>query len=67
MDISNENGLFCDFVELKRRYNIKGTYLDYIWLLKNIPKSWKEIINVEPDKCAKLKYNVQINCFVKFI
>ena len=46
---------------------MKGSYLDYTQLLKNIPKSLKEIINVEPDKCAKLKYNVQINCFVKFI
>ena len=22
---------------------------------------------MEPDKCAKLKYNVQANCYVKFI
>ena len=48
----------CCLSYLKRRYNIKGTYLDYTRLLKNIPKTWKEIINVEPDKCAKLKYNV---------
>ena len=40
MDIINENGLFCDLVELKRRYNIKGTYLDYTRLRKNIPKPW---------------------------
>ena len=67
MDIINENGLFFDFVELKRRYDIKGTYLDYTRLLKNIPKPWREMINAETDKCAKLMYNVQINCFAKFI
>ena len=60
MDIINENGLFCDFVELKRRYNITGTYLDYTQLLKNMPKPWKEIINIEPDKCTKLQNNVQL-------
>ena len=66
-DIINENGLFCDFVEFKPKYNIKGTYLDYTRLLRNIPKPLKEIINVKPDKCAKFKNNVQINCFAKFI
>lgn len=67
LDIINENGLLYDFVDLKNRYNIKGTYLDYARLVRNIPKSWKEIISVEPDKCAKFKYNVQANCYVKFI
>ena len=33
-DITNGNGLFCDFLELKRRYNIKGAKLDYTRLLK---------------------------------
>ena len=67
MGTINENGLFCDFVELKRIYDIKGTYLDYTRLLKNILKPWRENINVEPDKCAKFKNSVQIYCFVKFI
>ena len=67
IDIINENGLIYAFEDLKHKYNIKGTFLDYTRLLRNIPKSWKEIISVEPDKCAKLKYNVQANCYVKFI
>ena len=67
IDIITENGLIYDFEDLKHKYNIKGTFLDYTRLLRNIPKSWKEIISVEPDKCAKLKYNVQANCYVKFI
>ena len=50
----------------KMRYNIEGTYLDYIQSLK-IYLSLKEIINVKPDIFPKLKPNVQINCFVKFI
>ena len=52
---------------LKETYNIKGTYLDYNRLLSNIPKMWKDIINVESDKCAKIKNDVQLNCYVKFI
>ena len=28
---------------------------------------WKDIINVESDKCAKMKNDVQLNCYIKFI
>ena len=67
IDIINENGLIYDFEDLKHKYNIKGTFLDYTRLLRIIPKSWREIISVEPDKCAKLKYNMQAKSYVKFI
>ena len=30
MDVIDENGLIYDFQELKQRYDIPGTYLDYI-------------------------------------
>ena len=40
IDIINENGLIS-FEDLK---HIKGTFLDYTRLVRNIPKSWKEII-----------------------
>ena len=48
IDFINENGFICDFVDIKHKYYINEIYLDYIRLLRNIPKIWKGIINVEP-------------------
>ena len=67
IDLVDENGRISDFRVLKETYNIKGTYLDYNRLLSKIPKTWKDIINVESDKCTKMKNDVQINCYIKFI
>ena len=33
MDLIDENGLIYEFQELKQRYDIPGTYLDYIRLI----------------------------------
>ena len=44
-DILMEEGTFFKFFDLKQRFKIKGTYLDYIRLQKNLPKTWRELIN----------------------
>ena len=35
--------------------------------MKNISKTWKENINLESNKCAKLKYNVPIHGYVQWL
>ena len=45
MDLIDENGLIYEFQELKERYDIPGTYLDYICLINEIPRRWREMTN----------------------
>ena len=39
LDIISEDGEFYTFEELKAKYDIKGTFLDYHSLINNIPES----------------------------
>ena len=67
IDIIDVNGNIYTFEQLKEIYNLKGTFLDYQRLIKKIPRAWKEKINEHTTKCKDIKYNVQINCYIKFI
>ena len=62
MDLIDENGLFYNFQNLQERYNIHGTYLDYLHLIQNIPRLWRDTI--EENRENNVLYNVQINCYV---
>ena len=53
--------------QLKYVYGIKGTFLDYQTLIRKIPRTWKETINENTNKCKDMKYIVYINCYLKFI
>ena len=64
-DIVDINGHLYNFEELQRTYSLKGTFLDYQRLIRKIPKIWLETINDHNDKCKILKYNVQINLYLK--
>ena len=64
MDLIDENGLFYEFQTLQERYEIHGTYLDYMHLINKIPRSWRDIIHENSRDSASYKYNVQINCYV---
>ena len=44
-DILTKEGTFFKFSDLKQRFKIKDTYLDYIRLQKKLPKTWRELIN----------------------
>ena len=66
-DIVDINGHLYNFEELQRTYSLKGTFLDYQRLIRKIPKTWLETINDHNDKCKILKYNVQINLYLKLI
>ena len=43
-DILTGDGTFLKFLYLKQHFKIKGTYLDYIRLQKNLPKAWRDQI-----------------------
>ena len=54
-DILTEDGTFFKFSDLKQLFKIKGTYLDYIRLQKNLPKAWRDqIINKEIENTCLL-------------
>ena len=57
-DIIAENGEFYTFEELKAKYDIKLTFLDYHSLINNIPQSWKTQINENPIFILENKVNV---------
>ena len=67
MDLIDENGLIYEFQELKQRYYIPGTYLDYIRLINKIPRRWRDLINEDSRKNSSLRYNVQVNCYVFYL
>ena len=39
----------------------------YEAVIRKIPRAWQEKINANTDICINLKYNVQINPYIKFI
>ena len=43
-DILTEKSTFLNFSDFKEQFKIRGTYLDYMQLLKNIPRAWYEAI-----------------------
>ena len=47
-NIIGEKGEFYTFKQLKTMYNFKGTFLDYQYILNNIPQSWITQINDDP-------------------
>ena len=45
-DLINEEGVFYSFEQLKAKYNIRGTFLDYQHVLNSISQVWKDQINM---------------------
>ena len=57
MDLTNENGLIYEFQELKQRYDIPGTYLNYIRLMKqNLFSKIKQNTFLLAYKYKSIKY-----------
>ena len=63
MYLIDENGLIYEF----QRYDIPGTYLDYIPLINKIPRRWRDMINEDSRKNASHRYNVQVKCYVFYL
>ena len=61
------NGYIYDFEQLEEIYNLKETFLDYQRLINKLPKTWRDVINENNEKCKFSKFNVQINYYIKII
>jgi hypothetical protein len=62
-NLYSPNGNLLTFKELKEKFNIKGTYLDYKRFIKNIPNEWLlNTIGHTPDYCPSLQPVLQIMC-----
>lgn len=67
IDLLNENGRFYEFEEFKQVYNIGGTFLDFQFVLRKIPNSWKNEININRARCEAIKYDCQCNIYIKYL
>ena len=45
IDLMNLDGNFYQLDELKEKYNVYGTFLDYNSILRKLPADWKTKIN----------------------
>ena len=62
---SGETGYFLTFEDLKSKFNINGTFLEYQRVIKAIPGDWKTAIkNTEGDKINIVKYEVKRSTYV---
>ena len=65
---SRENGYFLTFEDLKSKFNINGTFLEYQRVIKAIPGDWKTAIkNTEGEKINTLKYEVKRSTYVSIL
>ena len=59
------NGQFYHFEDLVHYYNIQGTFLDYLSVLRRIPAIWKTEINQNHQVCQSFKDNVAQNYYIQ--
>ena len=68
-DLLNENGEFYQFEEFKQIYGIRGTILDYEYVLRKIPDQWKIILENNKVFYIQNRFNVvrspYIACLLK--
>lgn len=67
MDLLNTEGQFYQYHQLREKYQIQGTYLNYLALMKKLPAEWKHKINENSIICQDLKQNTAQNCYVKYL
>ena len=67
IDLLDLDGQFYQFNELKEKYNIHGTFLDYHSILRKLPADWKIKINQNRFKCQTLTQNVARNCYLNLL
>ena len=64
-DLIDENGNLYEFVTLKNRYGLKGTFLDYQSVLRKIPKSWMILLNNNKIISFNSRFNVKCSIYVQ--
>ena len=67
-DLINEEGVFFySFEQLKAKYNIRGTFLDYQHVLNNISQVWNDQININNVFIVEFKQNVVCNIYFQYL
>ena len=66
-DLISEEGIFYSFEQLKAKYNIRGTFLDYQHVLNNISQVWKDQINMNRVFIIETKQNVVCNIYLQYL
>ena len=66
-DLISEEGIFYSFEQLKAKYNIRGTFLDYQHVLNNISQVWKDQINMNRVFIVETKQNVVCNIYIQYL
>lgn len=66
-DFINENGEFYEFESFKEKYGVRGTFLDYEYVLNRIPNEWKTKINDNKKFSIENKLNVTCNIYLSYI
>ena len=67
IDLINLDRNFYQLDELKEKYNVHGTFLDYNSILRKLPADWKTKINQNRLSCQTWKQNVERNCYLKIL
>ena len=65
-DLISEEGIFYSFEQLKAKYNIRGTFLDYQHALNNISQVWK-YQNMNRVFIVETKQNVVCNIYLQYL
>ena len=65
-DLLNENGEFYQFEEFKQIYGIRGTILDYEYVLRKIPDQWKIILENNKVFYIQNRFNVVRSPYIAF-
>ena len=58
IDLLDAQGNFYQFNDFKNKYNVNGTFLDYLSLLRKLPRKCVNNINENSNICQNLKLNV---------
>ena len=63
----DEQGNVYQFEDLKEKYDIRGTCLDFQSFLRKIPDNWKTVITDNKITCMLNRYNVRCSVYVQYL
>ena len=66
-DLISEEGIIYSFEQLKAKYNVRGTFLDYQHVLNNISQVWKDQINMNRVFIVETKQNVVCKIYLQYL
>lgn len=66
-DLLDEHGNIQSFEDLRIRFGLRGTFLNYQSLLRKIPNYWRGLLNENKPFSILNRYNVKCNTYVQEI